>query len=466
MVRKVYLWIVFVLLGGGMAFSQSAGYNFTVTVTGMPAGQVRLIGTVGDRNFLADSAEVSAAGAATFTGAEALHGGLYYLVYPGNKFLQILVDKDQEFSLATNASDLVGKMKVEGSLDNELLYQNLKFETEFQEKYKAADAKVNAAQPGTAARTDAESARDAVLESRKAHLQHFQDTYPESFFTVFKIAGQNPDLTYPKKPNGDLDTLRQVWRYRMDYWENTDLTDERLLYTPIIHNKLKTYMGDILDQKIDSVIKYADIVIGKSMGNKEMFKFILNWIAIKYHKSTIMGGEKIFVHLVDNYFTEELAFWSSTSELEKIKDEANEKRVSMLGMIGKDLNCPNVNGQMESLYALNAPITVLYIYSYDCDHCKKRTPVMQQVFDKWKDKGLEVYALCVENEEAKWKAFIENYGVQGWHNVWDPKYQSRYYYKYHIDITPEVYVLDKDHKIIAKDLHPNQLEPILKRELQ
>jgi hypothetical protein len=91
--------------------------------------------------------------------------------------------------------------------------------------------------------------------------------------------------------------------------------------------------------------------------------------------------------------------------------------------------------------------------------------MMKQVAEEWKSKGLEVYALCTNPDEAKWKQFIQQYGLQAFHNVYDPKYESRYYTKYHVDITPEVYVLNRNHEIIAKDLHPNQLKPILEKEL-
>jgi hypothetical protein len=48
------------------------------------------------------------------------------------------------------------------------------------------------------------------------------------------MAGQNPELTYPKKADGTLDTAKQVFNYRNAFWDNVDLTDERLLRTPVV----------------------------------------------------------------------------------------------------------------------------------------------------------------------------------------------------------------------------------------
>ena len=55
---------------------------------------------------------------------------------------------------------------------------------------------------------------------------------------------------------------------------------------------------------------------------------------------------------------------------------------------------------------------------------------------------------------------MAKYKTEGFVNVIDPQYESLYYKKYHIDITPELYIMDANNKIIAKDLHPNQIEPI------
>jgi hypothetical protein len=48
--------------------------------------------------------------------------------------------------------------------------------------------------------------------------------------------------------------------------------------------------------------------------------------------------------------------------------------------------------------------------------------------------------------------------------VFDPTNRA-IYAKYYVDITPELYVLNKDRIIVAKNLHAEQLEPIFEREM-
>ena len=436
-------------------------------VKGLPDGYCRLIGMLGGQNYLADSA-LSGGGKVHFEKTEALAGGLYYLVFPDQRtFVQFLLDKDQVFTLRTDIKDITKFMKTEGTEDNALFYENLQYEANFKTKFDSLDAMISKAQ-GSPNLAFLQQQRTKMIDERKAHVASFQKNHPNSFFTVFKTAGQNPELQTPKKPDGSLDTLKQLTLYRNDYFKNTALNDERLLRTPVVPNKLKTYITQLSPQTPDSVIKYADRVIAQTKGCAECFKFLVNWIAIQYEKPTTMGGEAVLVHLVDKYFTDDVAntwFAGKPEELVKIRKRANEMRPSLLGKVGQDLRCKNVNGQYESLYDLKKPIKVVFMFSYSCSHCQERAPVLRQVYDKWKDK-IEVFALCLDTDTLKWKEFITKYHIEPFHNMIDPLMESRYYYKYHVDITPECYILDPKNIIVAKDLHPDQLEPVFNEILE
>ncbi len=466
MIMRNVLIVCLLLMSGGLM--AQGGTNITFEIQGLPTGWCRIIGMVGDQNYLSDTI-LAENGVAKLEREEALGGGLYYFVFPDKRtFIQFLADKDQDFTLRANRNDLIGSVEVEGSVDNELFTFNQKWERTWRMRFDSTDRALKALPASDMNRPFLTRKRDKLLAERTEHLASFEKDHPESFFTVFKSSGQNPELTYPKKASGQLDTLAQLMAYRNAYFDNLDFADRRLLRTPVVFNKLKNYVEQLTPQRPDSIIKYVDPIVEQSLADEEVFKFIVNWLAIKYEKPKIMGGEKVLVHLVDKYFTDERAFWykDSPDELKKIRRKVDDMRVSMLGMKGEDLRCKNVNGEYESIYGLNSPLTVVYIYSYTCSHCKERTPVLVDLMKEWKAKGVEVYALCNDPEVDKWKEFVEKYKMQDFHNVIDPNYESRYYKKYHIDITPEAYVLDANHTIIAKDLHPNQLPPVFEKALR
>lgn len=424
----------------------------------------KLLGVFGNQNYLVDSVRADAEGNFVFAKDSALPTGFYYLMLASdNSYFQLLLDADQHFSMETVKGDLVNAMKVTGSVDNELLYQNLKFEAEFAKRLDPMNAKVAQLQAGTAAYNDAKAQQDALVAERLAHVKSFEKEYPNAFFTKFKLSGQNPDLSYPKLPNGELDQVTQVYRYRKAFFDNVDFNADWTLRTPVYANKLRKYIKEITPQNADSLIRYADELIAKTKNNKELFKFTVNWIALEYKTPKTMGTEGLYVHLIEKYWTADLAFWSNPEEIKGLRGEVSLMKPSLLGMTGQDIIAKNEKGETVSLYGIGGKMKVLYIYSYDCEHCQKETPDMVRVYNEWKAKGLTVFTLSIDENQAKWLDFVRKNNMP-FTNAIDPKRESRYDRKYHIDITPELYVLDANNRIIASNLSPAQLPEFLQQE--
>jgi len=438
-------------------------FHLKVKVNGFSSEEVKLMGFYGDQNWIVDSVMADASGNFEFKKDTPLLAGMYFLVFPDQSYAQLLVDKDQQFSLEFNKADIVNTMQVKNSLDNELLYKNLQFEAEIQKKFEPVNKKVEELPEGSEERKKAEQEQEKLVAERKGHIQWFVNNHPEAFFTKFKIAGQNPDLKKPLLPDGSVDKELQVYYYRNEFWNGVDFSDVRLLRTPVYFNKLKKYMKELTPQIVDSVIKYADIVTLKSKVNKEMFKFTANWIALQYKNSKTMGHEAVYVHMVDKYWTYDQAWWSDSTEIEGLRKEVNLMKPSLIGQTGQDIRAKNEFGQYISLYDLKAPVVVLYIFSYECENCQKETPKLVKVYNEWKNRGVDVFSLCLNENESEWKKYLKESGMT-FHNVIDFQRESRYHRKYHIDITPEIYVLDKDHKIIASNINSEQLSDIFRRQ--
>ena len=281
------------------------GTDVTFKIKGLPTGTYRMIGMLGGNNYLADSIRYTS-GDLHWKRTQAVAGGLYYMVFPDQQtFVQLLMDKDQVFSVVGAMPNLINTIQIDGSLDNSLFYENQRWEQQFRVRLDSVEGALKTVGASSPNKAYLENLKNSLIQSRKAHIESFKVNHPTSFFTVFKIAGQNPDLQYPRLPDGGVDTLQQLYLYRQAYWQGTDLGDERLLRTPVIPNKLKTFLTQLVPQNSDSLIRYADMVIKKAKPCAECFRFVVNWTAIQYEKPNFMGGEKVLVHLVDTYFTDE-----------------------------------------------------------------------------------------------------------------------------------------------------------------
>jgi peroxiredoxin len=460
--------LLFIILSLSTSYAQKK-LNLSFKVEGINSGTAKMVGIYADGNFLADTCVISPDGSFSFSGGkDGYHEGFYYMVMPDNTNFPFLLANGENFSMKTKAGDYTNSMKVEGSLENQLFYENQKFQTVIEQKFNATSQRLKASPKGTPQYQSTEKELETILAERDNILTDLRKKHSNTFFTNFKLAGQNPKYRYEYAANGVMDTLKTLYNFRQDWWNDYDFNDTRLIRSPVFFNKLKKYLNEVVPQNPDSSIVYADFLIDKTLINKEYFKMIANWLALQYKPGTtkMMDGEAVYSHIILKYFTAEKDDWDSPKDLISIRKNAQEMRTSLIGMTGQDVKANNPNGVSKSLYDMKTPITILFIYNPDCEHCQKEAPEIRAFYDKWKSRGVGVFSIAANAKNQKeWFDFRAKYGVNWDTDVIDPQLTSKYHEKYYIDITPEIYILDKNHKIIAKNLRPNQLQEVVEKEL-
>jgi thiol-disulfide isomerase/thioredoxin len=168
--------------------------------------------------------------------------------------------------------------------------------------------------------------------------------------------------------------------------------------------------------------------------------------------------------------------------LKQIKESAAEKRNCLCGNTALDIILPDQTGQKwVSMKETGAKYTLLVIWESSCGHCKKEVPKLLDLYHKYQDKGLVVYAIGNELENDKWVKFIDENKLD-WINVSDtPEIMKQdsattlvrqgittlqslnYRTNWDVNSTPKVFLMDKDYKIIAKQLSAEQLDELIQR---
>jgi len=444
--------------------NSSAPPNIQIEIEGAASGWASLIATYADQNFRIDSTFIDQDGKTTIQRNQAYESGLVYLMLPNRTYFQILLDADQEFTMKTHIADITNAMQVEGSLDNELLYQTLKHEMETQPEFQRVAQQVIASTKGSPEYFELKKQQDALVKARRQYLDDIFNKYPKSFFTKFKNAGQNPELQEVFRSDGSLDNEKQVFLFRTQFWDGVDFTDDRLMHTPVINNKLKRYMIELTVQNPDSIISSATFLIDKVLDSPEYYKFFTNWIALKYEptKTTLMDSEAIYVSMVQNYITYERAFWADSAQVYALQLRAHEMAQSLIGQKGPNVVANNPDGISKSIADIKSSYVIVYLYNPTCEHCIEETPKLVEFYRNHPDLEIEVFAIAIDTDETSWKNFISSNGMN-WINVFDPTNKS-IYAKYYVDNTPEIYVLNPERTIIGKNLKVHQIMDVVGKD--
>ena len=430
-------------------------------------GTVKLLGSLFDQNFLADTAKLAADGSVSFSNTEGFKEGLYYLLTPDkNNFQFLIAGGENDFTLKTSKDNLILGMVVEGSSENQLLFNNARSQAALEAKYNSLSQQARSLQPNTPQYSELTKQMQALLDDRDAQLQTLKQQHPKALFTKFKLAGQNPKIRMAYRSNGSVDSLATMENYRKDWWNDVDFTDGRLMRTPVFFTKLKRYIQEFSAQHQDSLIAASDYLLDKTLANNDLFNAAASWIASQYKPGTtkLMDGEAVYSHIVLKYFTPEKVQGVTKEDLASTRKRASEMQPSLLGKVGQDVWGVDKNNQRQTLYNLKATFKVVFIYNPDCEHCQVETPKLRTFYDKWKQRGVEVFSLVANaKNREEWLSFQKKYGVN-WTDVYDPQLESRFHEKYFVDITQELYVLDKNNIIIGKNLKPEQLPELFESE--
>lgn len=439
--------------------------NINLKIHGESEGTVFLIGVYNEQNFKIDSTYMSNSGEAVFVKDSLYKPGYVYVLLPGGASFPLLLDKDQVFELTSDLKNLIQMMNVKGSIDNQLLYENAKYEASHQEKITVIASQKDKTDTNDEAKIVLQARIDSLVKERMNTLTSIFNKYPESFYVSFKSAGQNPIITYPRKPNGELDTTLQTFFYKTKFWDDVDFSDDRLLRTPVIANKLKVYMTKLTVQLPDSINASADFLIGKVLNYPEYYRYFVNWITLKYEptKSMIMDPEAVYVHMISNYFTEERAVWSSKYEVDYFQKRASEMKASLIGKVGPNVEAKDINGYVKSISQIKSPYVVVFMFSPDCDHCIIESPKIVEYYKKAKEQGVEVFGIGLDTTTEDWKAFVLKNDMDIFTNVYDPTNKA-IYKKYFVDVTPEIYVLNPERTIIGKNLKVEQIDQIIEED--
>jgi thiol-disulfide isomerase/thioredoxin len=111
-------------------------------------------------------------------------------------------------------------------------------------------------------------------------------------------------------------------------------------------------------------------------------------------------------------------------------------------------------------------VVLLDFWASWCRPCRAENPTLVAAYQKFKDKGFEIYQVSLDKDKAGWTGAIASDRLT-WTHVSDLKFWDCVAAKqYNVSSIPKSYLLDKDGKIIASDLRGPALESKLQEILK
>jgi thiol-disulfide isomerase/thioredoxin len=469
---KITGWKIWAILGlmifnfATVGAADNGNYEITFKIKGLEQGDTCMIAYyMGTKQYIKDTVLAGPGGTAVFKAADGkVDHGLYLFVMPGMTYFEFILT-EPKFTLETSRSAPVEDMKVKGSAENAAFFAYLKFLQDKQKVVKDLQAQIEKELDETKKKALSSQVSDIDLEVKNFRASQIQQ-HKGKFFASLVRASIEPEV--PSPPADMPSSQHKIWQlaqFRVEYLNQVDWQDARLLRSPVIQTKIKDYLEKFTVEHPDSIIVSADSLISRASVNDEVFKFAVITITNMYAGTKKMCFDKIYVHMAGQYYVSGRAVWADSTQMAKIKDRYYRMIYNDCDRQALNLKMPDINGNMQELHALNAKYTILVFWAYDCGHCKKEVPQLHEFFKSYRKYGVEAFAVSTKEDLPKWKEFVQEKAIHDWINVADPDNKTQFRILYDVYSTPVIYLLDENKQIIGKRLDMETLKLILDRRL-
>lgn len=218
-----------------------------------------------------------------------------------------------------------------------------------------------------------------------------------------------------------------------NYFDELPLCDTRILNSRLLKNKLDDYFDNYMsEQKTDVICQNIDNLISKTNDCHKVRDYILWYLYSKYFNEDL-----IYIHLSDNYFSK-LEINNLTENIRnEIVKRADVLRNITIGHLAPIFTYIDDEGKQIDLSEINSKNTILFFYKPDCQKCIREKRILGLIKKRQKDLTI----LHINISEENYSNVSQDIAVQ-----------------YDIKTTPTIYILDKDKRIIAKNIKAEEIE--------
>ncbi len=293
-----------------------------------------------------------------------------------------------------------------------------------------------------------------LFHDHNEQLILIKESYPYTFVSEVLVSLYLwPQMTDHPEIKNSYDNKRA---FIHDYFfEFVDFSDERIVYAPTLAKKYFIYLKDYTHNTHEGFKNSVDLILSKAKANSAILDFTIRYLTDAFVGK---GFEELVNYIVDNIdkYTRGCKVQLSEKTVESI-ESIKQLRV---GQIAPEIVSRDSNGELIALSSLTKKnsAVMLYFWESSCSVCQAENSNVVRIYNRFKDKGFDIYAVALDLDKTEWLSAIKNYKLT-WTNVCDLALrESGAALTYNIRSTPTTYILDNEGRIIFKDLIGKELE--------
>lgn len=207
--------------------------------------------------------------------------------------------------------------------------------------------------------------------------------------------------------------------------------------------------------EIDNYVRHKDELI-------EFIKKEMGTSVAIYPTSLRWDGEKNIPFLIELAKQFEIAH-PKTEIAARIDEKVKVIAGNSVGGKVAEIKMPDKNGEIVSLTAINAKYILIDFWGSWCAPCRRESRLLGELYQEFKPQGFEIYGVGLESEKENWLKAIEQ-DKRIWTNVSTfQEFETPVTFDYAVTSLPANVLIDNSGKVIAKNLHGNDLKTAVQK---
>ena len=149
------------------------------------------------------------------------------------------------------------------------------------------------------------------------------------------------------------------------------------------------------------------------------------------------------------------AFYSIAQEVANINDPRLQ------------IKLPDVKGDSITLASLKGTVLLLDFWASWCMPCRAANKKLVRLYDKYKEKGFEIFSVSLDEDKSDWKKAIARDKIS-WVQVNDPRgsWNAKTVADWNISVLPTTFLINKKGDVVAIDPEGKELEKGIRELLE
>lgn len=248
------------------------------------------------------------------------------------------------------------------------------------------------------------------------------------------------------------------------YWDRFDFCDTAYIHAPEVTEQAFSDYLDLLNYVTPATARISLAnMLSKAEAEKKMYTYFFGLCEkYLYDPNSPVRNEELFIPVLQAVLRSPLL-----DETDKIRPAylLEQTLKNRQGEAAADFSYTLADGRRQTLYGTKADWLLLYFYNPDCHMCRETTRELSSgvEVERWRrEKGLKILAVYPDADLAAWQNHL-SVMPSAWINGYNEGAVVKEQEIYDLKAIPTLYLLNKEKKVVLKDVTFAQLEMFLQQ---